>query len=66
MEFDILSMKMAEALHLKSRQEFYKHGQRASKLLCLQLRQLAEAGLRAELDSPDGIATGQKGVNNKF
>lgn len=65
-EFDTLSSGMAEQLHLKSRQEFYEHGERASKLLCHQLRQSAEIGFIAEIDTPDGITTDQKGINDQF
>ena len=62
-EFDTLSSGSAEELNLKSRQEFYEHGERASKLLCHQLRQSAEAGFIAEYNTPNGITTDQKGIN---
>lgn len=65
-EFDTLSSGAAEELHLRSRQEFYEHGERASKLLCHQLRQSAEAGLIAEINTPDGITTDQRGINEQF
>lgn len=65
-EFDTLSSGAAEELHLKSRQEFYEHGERASKLLVHQLRQSAEAGYVAEINTSDGITTDQKGINEQF
>ena len=65
-EFDTLSSGSAEELHLKSRQEFYEHGERASKLLCHQLRQSAEAGFIVEINTPNGITTDQKGINEQF
>lgn len=65
-EFDILSSGVAEKLHLKSRQEFYEHGERASKLLCHQLRQSSGAGFVAEVDTPDGSVTDQKSINDQF
>lgn len=65
-EFDTLSSGAAEELHLRSRQEFYEHGERASKLLCHQLRRSSEAGFIAEVDTPGGITTDQKGINDQF
>lgn len=65
-EFDILSSGVAEELHLRSRQEFYEHGERASKLLSHQLRQSAEAGFIAEINTPEGITTDQRKINIHF
>lgn len=65
-EFDTLSSGVAEELYLKSRQEFYEHGERASKLLSHQLRQSAEAGFIAEINTPEGITTDHKSINKQF
>ena len=66
-EFDSLSNGDAVDLHLKSRFNFYEHGERASKLLCHQLKQSAAAGFISTIKDEEGnIVTDQKNMNAQF
>lgn len=54
-------------MHLKSRQQYLKHGERASEMLSHQLKQTAAVNyISAVKDKDDIIVTDQLGINNQF
>ena len=66
-EYDILINQREEDLYLRSRQDFYEHGERAGKLLSHQLKQSAAAGMIVEIgDNLGNKIIDQKGINNQF
>ena len=66
-EFDSLSNGKAADQHLKSRHEFYEYGERASKLLCHQLKQSATAGFISSIKDGEGnVVVNQGDINNRF
>ena len=66
-EYDILINQREEDLYLRSRQDFYEHGERAGKLLSHQLKQSAAAGMVVEIgDNLGNKIIDQKGINNQF
>ena len=66
-EFDSISNSKAADLHLKSRHEFYEHGERAGKLLCHQLKQSATAGfISAIKDGQGNVVINQRDINARF
>ena len=68
-EYDILINQREEDLYLRSRQDFYEHGERAGKLLSHQLKQSAAAGMIVEIGDNLGNKIidqkDQKGINNQ-
>ena len=66
LQTELDTLKSEEELYLRSRQKVYEFGERASKLLCHQLRQATEAGYIAEIESLHGITTDQVDINNQF
>ena len=66
-EYDIFINQREEDLYLRSRQDFYEHGERAGKLLSHQLKQSAAAGMIVEIgDNLGNKIIDQKGINNQF
>ena len=66
-EFNSLTSAHTQGLFLKSRMTHYEHGERASKLLCHQLRQSTVDNLVTEITTPDGNTTSdQVAINNRF
>lgn len=54
-------------MHLKSRQQYFEHGERASKMLSHQLKQMAAANYISAIKDKNGnIVTDQLGISNQF
>ena len=66
-EFNSLTSAHTQGLFLKSRMTHYEHGERASKLLCHQLRQSTVDNLVTEITTPEGnITSDQVAINDQF
>ena len=62
-----LMNEMAIDMHLKSRQQYFEHGERASKMLTHQLKQMAAANYISAIKDKNGnIVTDQLGISNQF
>ena len=66
-EYDSLASAHIQGLYLRSRMTHYEQGERASKLLCHQLRQSTVDGLITEITTSTGNSTSdQMAINNQF
>lgn len=65
-ELDNLITEAEEALYLRSKQQEFEYGERASKLLSHHLRQTTEANYIAEIQTANGVTTDQLNINKQF
>ena len=66
-EFDNLSIKQTERLLLKTKQTYYEHGEKAGRLLCHQLKQVAANSAIPEIRlTQDATSTHPQIINDKF
>lgn len=65
-EFDVLSTADTEKLLFKSRCAYYEFGDKASKLLAHQLRQKSTSHQIPQIQTPSGITTDPKQINEQF
>uniref|UniRef100_A0A673FPW0 Reverse transcriptase domain-containing protein n=1 Tax=Sinocyclocheilus rhinocerous TaxID=307959 RepID=A0A673FPW0_9TELE len=65
-EFDILSTSHAENLLLRTKSRYYEEGDKAGRLLALQLRQESTSHLIPQIRTPSGITTDPILINNHF
>lgn len=65
-EFDILSTSCVENLLLRTRSRYYEEGDKAGRLLALQLRQEATSHLIPQIKTPSGTTTDPILINNHF
>lgn len=65
-EFDMLSTSHVENLLLRTRYRYYEEGDKAGRLLALQLRQVATSHLIPQIKTPSGTTTDPILINNQF
>lgn len=53
-------------MYLRSKQQEFEYGERASKLLSHHLRQTTEANYIAEIQTAKGVTTDQLNINKQF
>ena len=65
-EFDVLSSAHVEDLLLKSRYNYYEHGDKTSKLLAHQLKQTSASHQIPQIRTPTGVTRDPKQINEQF
>lgn len=65
-ELDTLTTEAEETLYLRSKQQEFEYGEKASKLLSHHLRQSTEANYIAEIQTAHGVTTDQLSINKQF
>lgn len=66
-EYDLIMNERAIETQLRSQQQYYEHGERASRMLSHQLKQKAAASYISSIKNDNGdVFTNQKNINKQF
>lgn len=65
-EFDLLVTDQTTEMLLKSKYNHYEYGDKASRLLAHQLRQISASRQIPQIETPAGITTNHQNINNEF
>lgn len=65
-DFDSLSISDAEEMLIRSRHTFYEYGEKPTRLLAHQLRQMSASQLISEINTSSGLSREPSEINNAF
>lgn len=65
-EFDMLSSEHAENVILQTKSRYYEEGDKAGRLLALQLRHESNSHLIPQIRMPSGVTTDPLAINDHF